>query len=293
MQTMGHDTTQRVSPQMNVPYQDRIFRVIDHIYANPGADLRLDELADMAAMSRFHWHRVFRAVTGETLADAVRRIRIGRAAYWLISNDWPIGHVARACGYPNLQSFTRLFAEIHGLTPAAYRKRGALVSPMRPEPQGDHPMFPVTIKSLPARRLAALPHKGAYHAIGASFEKAGAVFATRNLAAHIQGMIGVFLDDPSAIPEPLLRSHAGVIVAPDFPMPAPLVEVLVPAGRHAVMTYTGPYAGLSAAYDYLYCTWLPGSGQEVGSAPVFEHYLNSPATTAPEKLQTEVCLPLA
>ena len=278
---------------MNAPYQDRIFRVIDHIYAHPAADLSLDELADMAALSRFHWHRVFRAVTGETLADAVRRIRLGRAAHWLISTDWPMGQVARSCGYPNLQSFTRAFAESHGLTPAAYRKRGAMVPSAALPAKGDHPMLPVTIKSLPARRLAAMPHKGAYPNIGASFEKAGAVFATRHLTDQIQGMIGVFLDDPSATVEHELRSHAGIIVADDFQIPAPLNEVRLPAGRHAVMVYKGHYAGLSAAYDYLYGTWLPGSGQDVGVDPVFEHYLNSPADTSPEDLLTEVCLPLA
>jgi AraC family transcriptional regulator len=278
---------------LQAPYQDRVFRVIDHIYANPGADLRLDELADMAAMSRFHWHRVFRAVTGETLAEAVRRIRMGQAAYWLISTGWPMDQVARASGYPNLQSFTRTFAETHGLPPAAYRKRGALVPGLPPKPKGAHPRLPVLITNLPARRLAALAHKGAYQNIGASFEKAAAVFATRNLGTSMQGLIGVFLDDPAATNAPALRSHAGVIVSDDFVVPPPLAEVLLPGGRHAVMTYKGPYAGLSAAYDYLYASWLPGSGHDVGASPVFEHYLNSPADTPPEALLTDVCLPLA
>ena len=281
---------------MNARYQDRIFRVIDHIYANPGADLRLDELADMAAMSRFHWHRVFRAVTGETLADAVRRIRMGRAAYWLISTNWPMGRVARTCGYPNLQSFARTFAETHGLTPAAFRKRGIevpLAAPHTLYPQGVDPMLPITIKTLPARRLAAMAHTGAYPAIGLSFEKAGAVFATRKLLREIKGMMGVYYDDPSAIPDPELRSFAGMIVADDFAVPAPLQELVVAAGAYAVMTYTGPYAGLPLAYDYLYGTWLPASGREVGVQPVIEHYLNSPGDTAPDKLVTEVCLPLA
>lgn len=185
---------------MNAPYQDRIFRVIDHIYANPGADLRLDELADMAAMSRFHWPNlckrgVFRAVTGETLADAARRIRMRRAAYWLISTDWPLG---RACGCLNLQSFTRTFANLHGLTPAAYRNRGAWVPSAAPSPKGDHPMLLVIIRTLPARRLAAMPRKGAYPRIGQSFEKVGAVFATRNLGVH--QAVEHYLNSPADTP---------------------------------------------------------------------------------------------
>lgn len=61
-------------------YEARLLRVLDHIYRNPEGDLSLDALADVVAMSRFHWHRVYQAMTGETCAEAVRRIRMHRAA---------------------------------------------------------------------------------------------------------------------------------------------------------------------------------------------------------------------
>ena len=64
-------------------YEDRLRRVIRYIYDNPAGDLSLDTLADVAAFSRFHWHRVFLAMTGETCAEAVRRVRATRAAHWL------------------------------------------------------------------------------------------------------------------------------------------------------------------------------------------------------------------
>ena len=49
---------------------------------------------------------------------------------------------------------------------------------------------------------------------------------------------------------------------------------------------------MRAAYEWLYGTWLVQSGREAADAPVFEEYLNSPKTTAPAKLVTEICLPL-
>ena len=66
----------------------------------------------------------------------------------------------------------------------------------------------------------------------------------------------------------------------------------LPAGRHAVLTFTGPYAGLQAAYDQLFGIWLPQSGETPADSPVFEVYLNSPMDTAPTDLVTEICLPL-
>ena len=70
--------------------EKRLLRVFDHIHDNPAGDLSLDALSDVAAMSRFHWHRVFRAMTGETLAQAVRRIRMQRASYLLVMTDEPL-----------------------------------------------------------------------------------------------------------------------------------------------------------------------------------------------------------
>src|SRR5262245_16154905 len=75
-------------------YEARLLRVLAYIHDNLDGDLSLDRLADVACMSRFHWHRVFRAMTGETLADAVRRIRLSRAANALVSEERPIEEIA-------------------------------------------------------------------------------------------------------------------------------------------------------------------------------------------------------
>jgi len=66
----------------------------------------------------------------------------------------------------------------------------------------------------------------------------------------------------------------------------------VRGGEYAVLRHTGPYSDMRAAYEWLYGTWLVQSGREAADAPVFEEYLNSPKTTAPAKLVTEICLPL-
>ncbi|MFT5345881.1 MAG: AraC family transcriptional regulator, partial [Dinoroseobacter sp.] len=55
---------------MSAAYETRLRRVLAYIHDNPAGDLSLDTLADVAAMSRFHWHRVFHGMTGETCAAA-------------------------------------------------------------------------------------------------------------------------------------------------------------------------------------------------------------------------------
>ena len=270
----------------------RLIRVLDHIHANPAGDLSLDALADVAAMSRFHWHRVFRAMTGETAAQTVRRMRMHRAAVALVSGDAALPDIATSVGYPQLASFTRTFTETYGTSPAAFRKRGDLRPFLPPLRHGETLMYPVIIRTDPARRLAAMPHKGPYPEINRAFEKLGATLGARGLYGQTGPMVGVYYDDPSATAAPDLRSHAGVEVGPDLPVSAPLQEVNLLAGRHAVLTFTGPYAGLPAAYDQLYSIWLPASGEDPADSPPFEIYRNSPMDTAQEALITEICLPL-
>jgi AraC family transcriptional regulator len=277
---------------MTNPNEKRLLRVLDHIHDNPAGDLSLDALSDVAAMSRFHWHRVFRAMTGETMAQAVRRIRMHRASYYLVMTEIPVAGIATDLGLPNLASFNRTFTDHFGMTPAAFRKRGELRPFVRNQRSEITLMHPVSIRTAGPMRLAAVPHKGPYFEISRAFQTLSAVMGTRDLFSKAGRMVGIFYDDPQTVPWPELRSHAAFEMTADADIAPPLEEVTLAAGRQAVLTYKGPYAGLPAAYDQLFGVWLPASGEEPADSPSFEVYLNSPMDTAPENLVTELHLPL-
>ncbi|MEM1362285.1 MAG: AraC family transcriptional regulator [Pseudomonadota bacterium] len=284
---------------MTGDYEDRMLRVLDFIYENLDADLSLDRLAEVAAMSRFHWHRVFHGMTGETLAQAVRRARMHRAACLLARTDQPLREIGKACGYDSPESFARAFRAGYGQTPMAFRNRGLTPPPISIKDGKDAsmldtpPTYEITIRDMPGYTLAALPHTGPYIEIGQAFEKLSAIVSSRGLWEQVQGMIGVYYDDPSAVPEEKLRSHAGLITGADFPMEPPLEVVTLHSGPHGILLFKGPYAGLKSGYDYLYGTWLPQSGKTPADAAPYEIYLNTPMDTAPDDLLTEICLPLS
>lgn len=281
---------------MSHDYEARMMRVVTHISRNPAGDLSLDALADVAAMSRFHWHRVFQGIMGETVAHAVRRIRLHLAAAKLLRDDRPVARIAAEVGYPNLSSFTRAFTHAYGQPPAAFRESARpehlAVVLVQPHPKGDTPMFPITIQHRPALRLAAAFHKGDYQTCGEAFERVGTIFVTRNLLPHARGMIGVYYDNPAETAPEDLRAHAGMAVEDGFEIPEGLEEVTLPASRCAILEHKGPYATLGAAYDVLYGKWLPESGEEPADLPPYEVYLNDPATTPATELRTDICLPL-
>ncbi|WP_298937186.1 AraC family transcriptional regulator [uncultured Ruegeria sp.] len=276
---------------MATSYEDRVLRVLAYIHDNPAGDLSLDTLADVAAMSRFHWHRVFRALTGETCAQSVRRLRLHRAAIWLVQSDKPVAQIAVEVGYPNLKSFARAFSEAYGRSPTAFRKAGQFL-PANPHfKTGEYPMHPVTTRTEPARRVVALPHKGAYGEIGKSFEAFSALCESRELWSKVGPVIGLYLDSPDTVPEDQLRSFAGAEYRGDQ-TPEGMDDLKIQGGKTAVLTFKGPYSGLHAAYHSLFGNWLPESGEEPADQPCYEIYLNDPRETPPEELLTEICLPL-
>ncbi len=280
-------------------YEKRMIRVVEYIYQNPAGDLsldkldKLDKLAEVAAMSRFHWHRVFVAMTGETCGQATRRIRLHKAAIMLVQTDMQIAKIAGKCGYASAQSFTRTFSDAYGTSPGQFRKRGDFAAPLFRTKTGEYPMFPIEIQTSDTRRLAALAHTGPYAEIGSRFQQMAAIISARNLWPHTRGLVGIYYDDPSIVDAKDLKSHAGVLVADGFEIPENLEEVVLAAGRMAVMHFKGPYSGLTAAYDYLYGKWLAEAGEELRNAPSFEVYLNDPMEVKPDDLLTDIYIPIA
>ncbi len=273
-------------------YEQRLLRVIEYMHANPGGDMSLDTLADVAAMSRFHWHRVYRAAMGETCAQTVKRIRLHQAAVRLVQSEKQVAEIAASVGYPNLQSFTRAFSDAYGLPPAKFRKLKTVRTRLGPRYKGVNVMFDVEIREEPARRLAGIPHKGPYPEISQTFEKLSAIVSSRGLWQDVRGMVGVYYDDPGSVAADELRSFAAVAVTDKTKLESPLEEMRLPAGKHAVLRLKGPYSGLGEAYQHLYGTWLPSSGETPEDRPAFEMYLNSPMDTAPEELLTDITVPL-
>ncbi len=277
---------------MSNAYEKRIIRVLEYIYQNTDGDLSLDKLADVAAMSRFHWHRVFVAITGETCAQATRRIRLHKAAIMLVQTDMSLAKVAQKSGYSSAQSFTRVFSDAYDISPGQFRSRGDYISSLIKIKKGEYPMFPIEIKTSESRRLAAVAHVGPYPEIGSKFQQLAAIISARNLWPQTRGMAAIYYDDPSLVDAADLKSHAGVLVEDGLEIPENLEEVQLAAGRMAVMHFKGPYPGLTAAYDYLYSKWLPDSCEELRDAPSFEVYLNDPTQTKPDDLLTDIYVPI-
>jgi AraC family transcriptional regulator len=273
-------------------YATRLTRVTSFIYDHLDDHLELQSLADVAALSPFHWHRIYHALYGETVAATVKRLRLQRAGADLARTSMPMKAIAARAGYDSVASFTRVFKSLYGMPPAQYRREGSHAQFEPKAKQKTHEVYDIGLINVPKTALAVVNHVGSYLAIGKAFDALYATLGSRNLISEKMRSIAIYLDDPTSVPEPALRAKAGIVVEADFPVEHPLERAEIRAGAYAVLKHKGPYSDMKAAYDWLFGDWLAQSGREPADAPVIEEYLNSPRDTPPTELRTDIYLPL-
>ena len=275
-------------------YQERMSRVTAYIHDHLSEPLDLHKLADVAHLSPYHWHRVYQALNGESVAATVKRLRLHRATGYLANTTLPITQIAAKCGYPNAQSFARAFAGVYGTSPTLYRSQGSHVVFRQGVVQATAAGYAVEVRFVPEVQLAGLAHRGSYMRVGKAFEGAFTRMAAQGLLRADSRWMAVYYDDPSAVPEAQLQCRAGLSLAPASATPQPPLEPFTLGGcTCAVLRHRGPYATMRAAYQWLYGQWLIQSGHAAADAPVFEEYLNNPRDTAPGDLLSDIYLPLS
>jgi AraC-like DNA-binding protein/peroxiredoxin len=126
------ETTSRTEAE----YTAAISRVIRFVQSSLDEVVTPRQLADVAGFSPHHFHRIFRAVVGESVMDFVRRLRLERSAYRLKTDVEQVAIIAFDGGYGSQEAFARAFQACYGMPPTDYRRTPT--SHRIPSPSGVH-----------------------------------------------------------------------------------------------------------------------------------------------------------
>ncbi len=237
-------------------------------------DLSLDDVAQIAGVSRFHLTRAFRFVTGIGLMRYVRGRRLTEAARALLSCQSDILDVAVANGYGSHEAFTRAFRDQFGVTPQQVRHRGnldnlELLEAMRMiGPTKRSIADPKIVESKPLL-IGGLSktHRGSNAGMPAQWQEftpfLGHIAGQRNGVAY-----GVLYNDSDGSIDYL----TGVEVADFAGIPAVFAHIRIPARPYAVFDYAGHISTIGEMWSAIWSDWFPRSGYQAADAPMFERY---------------------
>jgi len=290
-------------------YVARINRVFDYIDAHLADPLDLAKLAAVAYVSPWHFHRVFQALTGETLANRVRRRRVEVAATRLLSEPpAPALAIALDVGFGSAEVFTRAFRAHFGVTPTAWRRgahrqwAGRHVAQLRKIrqanrkrnqaaatafdlglggwPLGHHPRtrrgkpMDVEIKNLPEARVAYMRYVGPYgsSAITEMWQRFDGWCQAQGLMSPRRRMWGISQDNPKLTAPDKLRYDACVEVDDSFKPSGEIGVQTIRGGRYACAKFIGTAAEISEAWMRFMREWLPRTKLQCDDAPALELY---------------------
>jgi AraC family transcriptional regulator len=104
-------------------YIQRINKVIDYIELNLADNIQLDDLAQIACLSKFHFHRIFHSFTNESLYSFITRLRTEQAAALLWSQNQSITDIAVCCGFNDSATFSRAFKKRFRISASEWKKK--------------------------------------------------------------------------------------------------------------------------------------------------------------------------
>ena len=292
----------------NEIYRSRINRVIDHVNNNLDKSFSLDELAKVALFSPFHFHKIFVALTGESLNFFTNRVRLEKAARLLKYSENKIAQVAIECGFSSPSTLSRSFKKHFGISPKSYQKGEKIdfskickeFFPMDEylEDLSDEEMknmFPVTVETFPEREIAYLRITDAY-AEGKTLEgyKEMIRIAKEYDLFEDQQIFGMSIDDPMTTPQELYRYEVCITLPKEFDAADdfPLEKLKMPSCKYATTIVSGNINRVATGTKYLFENWLTSSNYEPEHQHGIEIFLDKENICNWEHFDLKLCIPV-
>lgn len=284
---------------------EQVLRALIWVQDDPAESHGLEQVAHVACMSPFHFHRVFRDLVGETLDDHVRRLRMEYAAHHLRLSPLGVAELSARTGYANHAAFTRAFRTHFGRSPIGYRRQHAHGDWTKLEAFGDR--IPTerpfslerkvwggsAIERLPALRVAFVRQLGPYRDLHRPFARLARWATRRGIWSRQPILIGAPHDDPAVTPSHRIRFDACMVVPDRIEGDDEVGVRNLRPGDYATASLLG---GCAATWEghgqWLACSYAKLIGRQVAKAPALEFYFRSPLEVAPNEVSCDLMIPL-
>lgn len=279
-------------------YLDQLQLGVDYMEANLDHELELADVARAAGVSRWHFQRIFKAVTGETLKTYIRSRRLARSLERLSCTDERIIDIAILAGFESQESFTRAFSTAFEMTPNQFRRLGRKNLFLR-KAQIDADYLEHINTNLTME--PEIVEQAAMTLVGLRTQCFGVDSEKNNIASQLPPLWELFLGRLDEIDHRTSTNGYGVIrqesadsdrliydaaveVSSATTVPEGMVRLDLPATTYARFTHRGVVADLDHTVNYVYSAWLTSADHRHTYGADLEIYGEGYHPTSPESV---------
>jgi AraC family transcriptional regulator len=293
----------KTSPHaMSDLYTRRMDQTIAYISQHLSQELDLSNVAAVSGFSPFHFHRIFKAMTGETPQAYINRLRLEKAANFLVkSSSSSITEIAFLCGFSSSSVFARSFKKYYGISASDYAKSDDLMrlslhpaSGIFTEGPESFALPEIIIQTMPAYHLAFFATHHGYGAmsVGKAWTQLFEWAQAQGLLSPQTNLVGICFDDPDITPLDKCRYYACIPAPQSMQKDRRAGFMDLPAGLRAMCRVEGDQQLIQATFRALYRQWLPQSGFLPDEIPPYEVYYYSLDSYQAGKYVLDVCIPI-
>jgi len=286
-------------------YISRINRVVDYIENRLEHEFTLNELASISNFSKFHFVRIFGGVTGETPFQFILRLRLEKAASFLIRGREPISAIAYDCGFKSLPVFSKNFKLYFKESASAFRtkksnlnkiigNRSTYLYQPNDTPEISMKNEFVEVRELKEESVIYLRHIGSYRDNAALF---GSLFNRLHLWANSLGIdkdknlksFIVYHDDLDIADEHKLRTSVCISAPQKVKVDGNLGKMTIQKGKYVVARFMVRADEIKKSWDWLMGFWFPMSGYQPDDKVCFEQYHDA---SVDGTFTIDICVPV-
>ncbi len=252
----------------------------------------LDELAEAAALSKYHFHRIYRLLLGETCQQTQLRLKLAKAGQALTLAQSSVTEAALQAGFASSQSLAKALQRELGCNATDLRadpeRLSCLLQELATPAQLTASPYQVTLVSLAPCTVVSITSLGQYPELNDTY---GYLFSVLAEQTDIQAILGLAYEDVDS--DLNARFDCALLVSPLPEQLQPDVHLQqLDAQQYLVLRHQGSYDTLSDSIDWLYCYCLSQSIYLPDHQPCLHHYLDDPEQVEQALLRTDIYLPV-
>ena len=253
-------------------YYRSVNRVIEYVKGHLSENTDLKTLAGIAHISPYHFHRIFKSVIGESLAEYVNRLRMEYVVEQLKTSGLSLAELAERTGYSSEQALSRAFKNYFDLPPKTFKAA----------------FFKEAFREEIVPRICRVAQRNIMMLRERLPGKEG--WLKLYMYALVNGLLSETIESVEVIRE---GEYRPALTVKEFLSATKHIDVaILPEGLYAIFTHKGETAAVHGLYVAIQNYWLPKSKYRQGEGEAYVNYLNHPAMVPAADLLTEIYVPL-